>query len=91
MNLARRDVWHNRGHFALTALGIGTLLMIVMGMAMLGLWPRRVRDSAEGRMFLQVPPRFPVSDLDCCLSVDRFDFAMVVERRDSLLVMRAVR
>ena len=33
MNLARKDVWHNRGRFALTTLGVGTLLMIVMGMA----------------------------------------------------------
>jgi len=32
MNLARKDVWHNRGRFALTTLGVGTLLMIVMGM-----------------------------------------------------------
>lgn len=32
MNLARKDVWHNRGRFALTALGLGLLLMIVMGM-----------------------------------------------------------
>lgn len=32
MNLAGKDVWHNRGRFALTTLGIGTLLMVVMGM-----------------------------------------------------------
>jgi putative ABC transport system permease protein len=32
MNLARKDVWRNRGRFALTTLGVGTLLMIVMGM-----------------------------------------------------------
>ncbi len=32
MNLARKDVWHNRGRFALTTLGLGTLLMIVMSM-----------------------------------------------------------
>ena len=32
MNLASKDVWHNRGRFALTTLGVGTLLMIVMGM-----------------------------------------------------------
>lgn len=51
---------------------------------------RRVRDSTDGRFFDELPPRFPMSDLDCCLSVDRFDFAMVVERRDGLLVMRAV-
>src|SRR5690606_31597119 len=33
VNLARKDIWHNRGRFALTALGIGLLLMIVMGMS----------------------------------------------------------
>jgi len=32
MNLASRDIRHNLGRFALTTLGIGTLLMIVMGM-----------------------------------------------------------
>jgi len=32
MNLAHRDIRHNFGRFALTTLGIGTLLMIVMGM-----------------------------------------------------------
>jgi 2-phosphosulfolactate phosphatase len=30
------------------------------------------------------------ADLDCCLSLDRFDFAMVVHQRDGLLVMAAV-
>lgn len=32
IDLAWRDVAHNRGRFALTALGLGLLLMIVMGM-----------------------------------------------------------
>jgi 2-phosphosulfolactate phosphatase len=50
---------------------------------------QRVRDSTDGRFFVQVPPRFPMSDLDCCLSVDRFDFAMVVKQQDGLLVMQA--
>ncbi len=30
------------------------------------------------------------TDLNCCLSLDRFDFAMVVQQRDGLLVMEAV-
>lgn len=30
------------------------------------------------------------TDLDCCLSLDRFEFAMVVHQRDGLLVMEAV-
>ena len=51
---------------------------------------QRVRNSTDGRFFALVPPRFPMSDLDCCLSVDRFDFAMVVERQDELLLMRAI-
>ena len=33
MNLASRDIRHNIGRFALTTLGVGVLLMIVMGMA----------------------------------------------------------
>jgi len=31
-----------------------------------------------------------MADLDCCLSLDRFDFAMVVQRQDGFLVMKAV-
>jgi hypothetical protein len=30
------------------------------------------------------------ADLDCCLALDRFDFAMVVQQRDGLRVMEAV-
>jgi putative ABC transport system permease protein len=33
MNLAARDIRHNVGRFALTALGIGLLLMLVLGMS----------------------------------------------------------
>ena len=33
MNLAIKDVQHNMGRFGLTAVGIGMMLMIVMGMA----------------------------------------------------------
>jgi len=49
----------------------------------------RVRNSTDGRLFLEQPPRFPLRDMECCLDVDRFDFAMVVERRDGLWVMQA--
>jgi phosphosulfolactate phosphohydrolase-like enzyme len=31
------------------------------------------------------------ADLACCMALDRFDFAMRVQRRDGLLVMEAVR
>jgi len=53
---------------------------------------RRVRDSASGRMFADpARPEFPAEDLDYCTDMDRFDFAMLAERRDGLLVMRPVR
>ena len=50
---------------------------------------QRVCDSSEGHFFDESPPGSPLSDLECCLSVDRFDFAMVVERRNGLMVMEA--
>lgn len=53
---------------------------------------RRVRESDTGRIFAaDTEPAFPASDLDLCTDVDRFDFALRVERRDGLLVMEAVR
>lgn len=50
---------------------------------------RRVRESTPGRAFADpARPEFPSEDLDYCADLDRFDFAMLVERRDGLLVMR---
>ncbi len=43
MNLAVRDIRHNLGRFALTALGIGMLLMVVMGMA--GIYRGLIQDA----------------------------------------------
>jgi putative ABC transport system permease protein len=43
MNLARKDIQHNLGRFALTAVGIGMLLMIVMGMA--GIYRGLIEDA----------------------------------------------
>jgi putative ABC transport system permease protein len=43
MNLAVRDIRHNLGRFALTVLGIGMLLMIVMGMG--GIYRGVVEDA----------------------------------------------
>ncbi|OHB80911.1 MAG: ABC transporter permease [Planctomycetes bacterium RBG_16_64_12] len=43
MNLARKDIQHNLGRFALTTLGIGMLLMIVMGMG--GIYRGLIEDA----------------------------------------------
>jgi 2-phosphosulfolactate phosphatase len=52
---------------------------------------QRVRDSSAARMFLDPPEEvFHVEDLDLACAVDRFDFAMVVDKRDGLLVLKAV-
>ncbi len=51
---------------------------------------QRVRDSVPGRIFADpARPEFPAIDLEYATDLDRFDFAMVVERHDGLLVMRA--
>lgn len=53
---------------------------------------QRVRDSTPGRWFADpAQPDYPAQDLDLCVAVDRFDFAMLVERRDGLLVMQTAR
>ncbi len=43
MNLAAKDIRHNLGRFALTAIGIGLLLMIVMGMG--GIYRGLIREA----------------------------------------------
>jgi putative ABC transport system permease protein len=43
MNLATKDIRHNLGRFALTTLGIGLLLMIVMGMG--GIYRGLIREA----------------------------------------------
>ena len=43
MNLAFKDVQHNLGRFSLTAIGIGMMLMIVMGMA--GIYRGLIEDA----------------------------------------------
>lgn len=50
----------------------------------------RARNSREGRFFSMLGSELPAGDMDCCLSVNRFDFAMAVERREGMLVMQAV-
>jgi 2-phosphosulfolactate phosphatase len=49
---------------------------------------RRVRGSWAARKFLDpAVPEFPLADLECALDIDRFDFALLVRRRNGLLVM----
>jgi 2-phosphosulfolactate phosphatase len=51
---------------------------------------RRVWESPSGLRFADPDqPEFPAADLEYCIAVDRFNFAMPVQRRDGLLVMRA--
>ena len=45
MNLAARDIRHNLGRFALTTLGVGMLLMVVMGMG--GIYRGVVEDAHD--------------------------------------------
>jgi 2-phosphosulfolactate phosphatase len=52
---------------------------------------QRVLDSYVARMFHDpARPEFPVADLEYCVDVDRFDYAMRVVRQDDLLVMKPV-
>jgi 2-phosphosulfolactate phosphatase len=52
---------------------------------------QRVRQSTSGQLFADPHhPEFPAADLERCAELDRFNFALVVERRDGLLVMQAV-
>ena len=50
---------------------------------------QRVRDSYSARLFSDPDmPEFPEADLHCALQVDRFNFALPVQRQEGLLVMR---
>ncbi len=49
---------------------------------------RRVRSSRSGLHFDGTRPDFPARDLEIALMVDRFDFAMQVERKDGLHILR---
>ena len=49
----------------------------------------RVRESVIGQLFLNPSyPELPADDLPCCTDLDRFDFAMLVRRKNDLLVMK---
>ncbi len=52
---------------------------------------QRVRNAAKRRVTAAPSlPQLSLADLDCCLAVDRFDFAMRVWRREGVLVMETV-
>jgi 2-phosphosulfolactate phosphatase len=52
---------------------------------------RRVLQSPAGSIFADPrQPDFSPLDLELCLQVDRFDFAMLVNREDGRLVMRPI-
>jgi 2-phosphosulfolactate phosphatase len=53
---------------------------------------QRVLESYAARMFSDpTRPEFPASDLEYCVDVDRFDFAMRITRQNGQLVMKPVR
>jgi 2-phosphosulfolactate phosphatase len=54
-------------------------------------YAERVRRSDFGRRFAEgADPNLPPADLDCCAAVDRFDFAMPMNRLQGGLLMRPV-
>jgi len=50
----------------------------------------RVRNSRAGTLFDGSRVDFPVEDLELALQVDRFNFAMVVEKRNNLHILHRV-
>lgn len=51
---------------------------------------KRVRESRDAFPHLDLSQReFPLSDLDCCTEIDRFDFAMPVDKENGRYVLRA--
>jgi 2-phosphosulfolactate phosphatase len=51
---------------------------------------QRVRASSAAARFTSGHPDLPASDLEHALMIDRFDFAMEVERRGGLAILRRV-
>ncbi|MFC1975277.1 2-phosphosulfolactate phosphatase [Chloroflexota bacterium] len=52
-------------------------------------WERTRRFVAKGVM-IETQGTKLMADLDCCLTLDRFDFAMLVQRQNGLLIMEPV-
>ncbi len=50
---------------------------------------QRVRASYSGRYYDGTRPDFPPEDLELALKLDAFNFAMVVERKNNLHIMRS--
>lgn len=53
---------------------------------------RRVFDSKDALQHLDpAQTGFPLSDLDYCTQIDKFDFAMPITREDGRLIMRCIK
>ena len=53
---------------------------------------QRVYDSRDALQHLDpAQTAFPLSDLDYCTQIDKFDFAMPIARQDGKLIMRCVK
>jgi 2-phosphosulfolactate phosphatase len=53
---------------------------------------QRVFESRDALQHLDPKQTgFPLSDLDYCTQIDRFDFAMPITREDGKLIMRCVK
>ena len=51
----------------------------------------RVRNASDAKVFYNPEkPFFPESDIEYCVSLDKFDFAMPVTHEDGRLVMRCI-
>jgi 2-phosphosulfolactate phosphatase len=52
----------------------------------------RVKNSSDARVFYNPEkPLFPETDINHCISLDKFDFAMPITRENGKLVMRCVK
>lgn len=51
---------------------------------------QRIREAVSRPDITEAMIAGFVTDLDCCLALDRFEFAMLAQRQESLLVMEAV-
>ncbi|HSG44090.1 MAG TPA: 2-phosphosulfolactate phosphatase [Anaerolineales bacterium] len=53
---------------------------------------QRVHDSEDAQEHLDPKrPEFPLADLEYCTDIDAFDFAMIIEKENDLLIMRKMK